>query len=159
MNQRRFDDRGAVYVEFIIAFAPLFVMFMGLCQLAGLYSGKLVCLHAAEMAVRAGVVVIPDDPQFYGVAKGVISGKRRADVEQAAKLAAKGSGGLQGVSVEFTPDGSLGGNVVLKVKVKAQYQCMIPVGRLVVCGGGTRTLTGEASMPNQGANYEYSGYE
>jgi Flp pilus assembly protein TadG len=149
MKQRCFDDRGAVYVEFIIAFAPLFVMFMGLCQLAGLYSGKLVCLHAAEMAVRASVVVLSDDPQFD---------RSPAAVERAAKLAAKGSGGLQGVSVDVTPSAP-GRNDIVKVKVKAQYQCMIPVGRLVVCGGGTQMLTGEASMINQGVDFEYSGYE
>jgi hypothetical protein len=59
------DQRGAAYVEFLIAFIPLFVLFMGMVQMALMYAGDLVVQHAATRAARAAVVVLDDDPQYY----------------------------------------------------------------------------------------------
>src|SRR6185436_6787073 len=60
------DQRGAAYVEFLLAFIPLFIMFLGMVQMALMYAGDLVVRHAATTAARAAVVVLPDDPQYYG---------------------------------------------------------------------------------------------
>jgi hypothetical protein len=56
---------GAVYVEFLIAFIPVFVMILGMVQSALLYTGHLIVQHAAATAVRAAIVVLPDDPARY----------------------------------------------------------------------------------------------
>ncbi|MCS6799546.1 MAG: pilus assembly protein [Myxococcota bacterium] len=61
----RQDARGAAYVEFLIAFIPLFVMFLGMLQAAMMYAAQLVVQHAANRAARAAVVVLPDDPARY----------------------------------------------------------------------------------------------
>ena len=53
---RQSDHRattGAVYVEFLIAFMPLFVFFMSLVQLAYVEAANIVVKHAAVMATRA----------------------------------------------------------------------------------------------------------
>ncbi|MCC6877825.1 MAG: pilus assembly protein [Sandaracinaceae bacterium] len=59
------DTRGAAYVEFLLSFIPLFIMFLGMVQIAMMYAGDLVVRHAATTAARAAVVVLPDDPQYY----------------------------------------------------------------------------------------------
>lgn len=59
------DQRGAAYVEFLLAFIPLFIMFLGMVQMALMYAGDLVVQHAATRAARAASVVVDDDPRFY----------------------------------------------------------------------------------------------
>ncbi|HKY34864.1 MAG TPA: hypothetical protein VJN18_02890 [Polyangiaceae bacterium] len=68
------DERGAVYVEFLLAFLPLFVLFLALCQIALLVAGKVVVRHAAFAAARSAIVVLDDEPLYYGDApRGVLS--------------------------------------------------------------------------------------
>ncbi len=52
---------GAAYVEFLIVIIPFLVLFLGLTQLALVYGAQLMVEHAASKAVRAAVVVLPDD--------------------------------------------------------------------------------------------------
>ena len=59
------DERGAVYVEFIFAFMPIFLLFLAIAQVAQLASAKLVVAHAAARAVRTAVVVLNDSPRAY----------------------------------------------------------------------------------------------
>lgn len=68
------DARGAVYVEFLIAFMPLFVLFLGICQVSLLVVARVVVSHAAFNAARAAIVVLDDDPRYYRNApRGVVS--------------------------------------------------------------------------------------
>lgn len=60
------DTRGAVYVEFLLAFLPFFFMFLGMLQIALMYTANLVVHHSATTAARAAVVVLPDNPSRYG---------------------------------------------------------------------------------------------
>ena len=64
---RLIDDRGgAVYVEFIVVFMPMFVLWLGMTQMGLLFAAKMVVQHAADAACRAAIVVLPDDPKYYG---------------------------------------------------------------------------------------------
>ncbi|HVJ15794.1 MAG TPA: TadE family protein [Polyangiaceae bacterium] len=63
------DERGAVYVEFLFAFPPLFLLFLGICQLCLVATAKLVVQHAANRAVRTAIVVLNDDPEQHGKAE------------------------------------------------------------------------------------------
>lgn len=56
---------GAVYVEFLICFTPVFLLFLGVVQLGLLYAGQLLVQHAAIVGVRSAVVVLDDDPALY----------------------------------------------------------------------------------------------
>jgi hypothetical protein len=60
------DQRGAVFVEFLIAFLPVYVFFLCLLQLTILFSSRLITEHAAVHAARAAAVVAGDDPSRYG---------------------------------------------------------------------------------------------
>jgi hypothetical protein len=56
-------------LEFIIAFPPLLLVFLGVIQLALLAAADLVVRHAAVEGVRSAAVVLDDNPQYYGGAQ------------------------------------------------------------------------------------------
>jgi hypothetical protein len=58
--------RGAVYVEFLLVFMPIFLLFLAVVELGLVYAAQLVVQHSANRAARAAVVVIDDDPARYG---------------------------------------------------------------------------------------------
>jgi hypothetical protein len=60
------DQLGAVYLEFLLVFLPVFLLFLAVIELGFIYTGRLVVQHAATRAARAAVVVIDDDPALYG---------------------------------------------------------------------------------------------
>jgi hypothetical protein len=63
--------RGAVYVEFLLVFIPVFTLFLAVLQLGLMYAAKLVTQHAATTASRAAAVIVDDDPARYqGGARG-----------------------------------------------------------------------------------------
>lgn len=60
------DTRGAAYVEFLISFIPVFLMFLGMVQMGLMFVAGLTVQRAASAAARAAIVVLDDDPQHYG---------------------------------------------------------------------------------------------
>ena len=56
---------GAIYVEFLVAFIPVLIFFLGLLQLGLIYTANLVVRHAAVRGARAAIVVLEDDPRHY----------------------------------------------------------------------------------------------
>jgi hypothetical protein len=65
LHARCGDSRGVVMLEFLIAFVPVFALFLGSVQLALLAAAQLVVQHAAICGARSASVVIDDDPRFY----------------------------------------------------------------------------------------------
>lgn len=63
------DPRGTVMVETLLAFMPLFTLFLGIVQYTLLAGAQLVVQHAAVAGVRAASVVLDDDPAHYGGAE------------------------------------------------------------------------------------------
>jgi hypothetical protein len=66
MNRLARDTRGAAYVEFLISFIPVFLMFLGMVQMGLMFVAGLAVQRAASTAARAAIVVLDDDPQHYG---------------------------------------------------------------------------------------------
>jgi hypothetical protein len=157
------DRRGAVYVEFLVAFVPLLLFFLSLVQLALLATGGLMVDHAAVVAARAAIVVLPDDPAFYGGAElNTPTGRRIEDIRRAARIPLLAfehdpmpeitfPTGAGGSTSRFEP-----GDIV-RVRVTYDFPCRLPLGGALVClgGGGRARLQSEAAMPNQGASYAY----
>lgn len=150
-------ERGAVYVEFIIAFLPMLIFFECLVQLGGLYQAKIIAHHAASTAVRAAVVVLHDDPKHYdGVALGSYSGARKDAIEKAASIPLRAQRNI--VDFELKLDKSqYGRNDLVKVTLNVDYRCAVPIARRIVCAPFSmqKQLTAEAALQNQGADYEY----
>lgn len=159
------DDKGAVLVEFIAAFMPILGVFLCLAQAVGLYAAKLVSVHAATLGARAAVVVIPDNPKYYGGSpKLTLEGKRLEDVERATLmgLAINQSISLAGAEItvgdpetkaaktNFERDETVG------VWVDAPYRCGLPIAQYIVCGmDGVLVLESRAALRIHGADYEY----
>jgi len=61
----REDTRGAVYIEFLVAFIPMFILFLGLLQVSLIFVANFVVTHAANRATRAAIVVLDDNPDRY----------------------------------------------------------------------------------------------
>ncbi len=150
------ETRGAVYVEFLAVFLPLFIFFLSLVQLIFVQTASLVVSHAAMTAARAAAVIAPDDPAYYGGAGvGTLGGAKKNDVIKAAAipLSALGPEG-EGLTVDV--GGAYAKDAMITVKLKYDYKCRVPGGALFVCGfGGTKTISAEAAMRNQGAEYVY----
>ncbi len=65
MTRRKIGQAGAVYLEFLIVFVPVFTFFLLVLQFGLLQAGRLGVRHAAVAAARSAVVVLDDDPAFY----------------------------------------------------------------------------------------------
>ena len=102
------DTGGAVYVEFLVAFIPFFVMVLGMMQLALMYSAHLVVQHAANTAARAAIVVMPEcEYRYDGAAQNDANGGGRSDDPVGALLGlVGGSGAPSGTGL---PSGGSGG--------------------------------------------------
>lgn len=162
----RADQRGAVYVEFLIAFMPVFVFFLCILQLALLYTTKLYVEHAAVQGARAGAVVFGDDPAAYGGSTvNRLTSQRMAVVRRAVVLTLAPlvlDGTVQSVDVTYPNPGTPAGNdalsnhpispmgdsgaPMLRVNVDAQARCKIAIADRVVCGG----LLGLGDSPGWG---------
>lgn len=59
------DNKGAVYVEFLLVFPPIFLLFLVILQSAMLRATDIGVRHAASGAARSAIVVLPDDPIAY----------------------------------------------------------------------------------------------
>jgi hypothetical protein len=60
------DQNGVVYLEFLIAFIPVWTFFLCVAQLAFITHANLMVKHSADSAARSAAVVLPDDPNEYG---------------------------------------------------------------------------------------------
>lgn len=168
--------RGAIYVEFLIAFLPVFCFFLSLVQFALLYVVQVMVKHGAEQTVRAAIVVIHDDPQYYdGVPVGLVSGKRKTEIERAANYMLGGTDGVIRVKL----NSSYSRDEMVTLRLELDFPCTVPFGRWVVCdysamtgnesvigfhdapriwrkgGQEIRLVHSTASLPNQGADYSY----
>ncbi|CAN5856355.1 hypothetical protein BH11MYX4_BH11MYX4_47420 [soil metagenome] len=175
----RDDTRGAVYVEFLIAFMPVFVFFLCLLQLALLFSAKLVVEHAAVAGSRSAAVVFGDEPGPYhepSAQPNVMSKERRKTVRGAVLIALAPlilddtvvnvgvsyppSSGAPGAP-EGTPVAGLMGSGMVRVRVDATVVCKIALANVIACeqfGSSTlrvRKVPAEAVYPYQGAKYAY----
>lgn len=147
-------NQGAVFVEQLIVYLPTLFMFLTTYQLTELYAANVLVRHAAFMAARAAVVVLPDDPKYYGkVPVNAYSGARKEAIHRAARLvlAADPHFDPQGVSVSV---GTGTEGQQLAVTVTAPYRCFASYVNFV-CGGAARTLRGVGADVYQGAAYDY----
>ncbi len=160
----RKDKRGAVYVEFLGAFFPIFFGFWCLMQSVGIYAGKLVTMNAAYLGARAAAVVLPDDPKTYDKAGiGEVKGKRKEAIERAVQMGLGGNRSLLWPLAQVTLRGADGKekkkfnrDEVVIVRVEVPYRCRLPVADKVICGfSGMTTVAAEAKMVVHGADYVY----
>lgn len=178
------DESGAVYVEFLIAFMPVFVFFLCLLQLALLFSSQLVVEHSAVQGARAAAVVFGDEPDPYGEhgddAVNTLSAPRRGAVRDAVLISLAPlilDGSIATVDVAFPREDAPGGDDqpenepltpmanagprMIRVRVEAAVVCKIAMANVIICKPGGRPnlrvtqAAAESLYPFQGARYAY----
>jgi len=147
--------RGAVAVEYLVAFLPLMFFLASVWQIAGLYAAQLIVQRAASAAGRAASVVIPDDPHYYaGEAANSYGAQHRRQVELAADIVLHANPHILAGGREVRVSG-FAGNGPLTATVRARFHCF-PGWSVFVCGAdATRTLVASARYPYHGATYRY----
>jgi hypothetical protein len=151
-----------VYVEFLIAFLPVFTFFLCLVQLSLLFTVKVVTEHAAVNAARAAAVVIGDDPKTYNnEQKNVLvpNGKRFDAIRDAALITLSPlilNGTVDSVTVSFPPAATPGGapqsgtlnfapmnysNIAkVRVRLDVDAQCRIAIANRIACSSLSNLL-------------------
>ncbi len=71
------DQSGVVFLEFLIAFVPVWTFFLCVVQLSFIAHADLMVKHSADSAARSAVVVLPDDPNEYGGEPEMSVGRNR----------------------------------------------------------------------------------
>lgn len=164
MERLNKDTRGAVYVEFLIAFMPVFMMFLGLVQLADLHQANIIVNHSAMMAVRSAVVILHDDPSYYdNVEMGKPSGKRLDEIKRAAMIPLLASRSITEYKVNLPAQAggkdtqsTIQRDDPVRVRVEAHFECRVPLVSKMMCGSKSiRTISAEAVLPNHGVSYSY----
>ena len=138
---------GAVYVEFLIAFLPVFTFFCCLLQLMLIYTADIVMRHAAWSAVRAAIVTFPDDPK--------VTAHPMADITSAAKYVCQAVPMIAQNSVVVSANDVGHAKAPVTATVSARYVCPIMLANVIMCPEGFLNLRATATMPNQGADYDY----
>lgn len=157
MNAARLrrDARGVIFVEHLIAYLPVMFFFLATWQLIELCAAHLILKRAASAAGRAAIVVLADDPSYYGgVPKDQFQGARAEDVKLAAALVLAANPHFGAFDVSITPTTPTG-NAPLTTTVKATFHCFAGWASLVCGAGGARQLTAKSTYAYQGATFSY----
>lgn len=154
------DTRGTVVLEALVAFVPLLLLFLTLCQLADSYAHRLMVRRAASAAARAAVVVLPDDGDHYGDPEqhGVDrpTSARLTAIEQAARVILSASPSFPPARIAVRVTGSKRALGITTATVEAEYVCFLPAVSLICGRARTLQMSARASLPYQAAPYEYA---
>jgi hypothetical protein len=150
------ENAGALFVEHLIAFVPVMYLFLATWQLIELFTTDLIVRRAANAAVRAAVVVLPDDPSAFGRDGNIhqYAGLRREYVQRAAELVLLAAGNVEdNVTVEVT--GNFSEHNPITAEVTARFRCAASWVNIVCGGQPTRTLSARSTHAYQGASFSY----
>jgi Flp pilus assembly protein TadG len=137
------DQRGAAFVESLIAFPVIFVGFLGLYQLSFVYAADLIMERAASAAARAAIVFLPE----HGLGPGDGGAPAQAYVTEAARRVLLSSPVFDTRTLKVSVTGDRAGFSPVSVAVEASMDCR---GLTLLCGlDGKVALASEASLPIQ----------
>jgi hypothetical protein len=154
------DERGVAYVETLIAFPVLFIVFASLFTFAHLAAAHLIVQRAASAAARAVVVFVPDDPFYYAACKGggaacrdFLEGgrpSREACAKQAAKkvLTTARFFKLEPADLKVEWNDAKEWEQVT-VKVKASFDCNMFLGSFLCGIDGLTVISSSSTLNNQ----------
>lgn len=151
------DRRGELMLEAIGGLSFLFLFAFAVAQLADGLAHQLLVRRAASAAVRAAVVVLPDDGRHYGdprqrTVDQAVDARTRV-IEQAARAVLRGSSSVRDTRVQLSGDSGPRGSITTTVEV--DYACPVPMLRLLCGRNHTLTLHASATLPSQYAPYQH----
>jgi hypothetical protein len=132
------DERGSTYLETLIALPVIFAAFVTLTMFGRLAVGHVIAQRAASAGVRAAVVILPDDPAYYGQ-EGAATKEECITEAVRRVLMAYPMFRLNDTKVEIT--GSKSEWAPTTVKVFANFDCHSFIGSnrffaTMLCGSG-----------------------
>jgi hypothetical protein len=142
------DKRGAVLAEFVVALVPLLTIFFVFVQISAIAAARIRFKHAAVIGARAAAVFSnkgDNCPECSGDGTGEVNAAVRAALGSVNRNVTGVSASVNDRSNRSDPYG------LVTVTVTGNYQCGVPLGK-IICGGGV-TFTERKSMPHQGAIY------
>jgi hypothetical protein len=151
------DQRGELMLEAIGGLSFLFLFALATAQLADGLAHQLLVRRAASAAVRAAVVVLPDDGRHYRdprqrTVNEAVDARTRV-IEDAARAVLRGSTSVRDTRVQLAGDSGPGGAIT--TTVEADYACVLPMLRLLCGRDQTLTLRASATLPSQYAPYHH----
>ena len=176
----RNGERGAVYIELMIAFMPVFTFFLSLLQLAFLYTDQLFVEHTATVSARVAALALGTrQPQDAPNAPATTLGPQRIETVRKAALLTTAPLILDGSLVTMTVEYPRGTGVGLsdpvqqyavmtdttapfiQVRIRANVACKIMIANRLLCGasaGGllghpTKMIMAESTFPIERAHY------
>lgn len=157
LKELKTDQRGAVLVEFAVAFMPLMITFSAFVQLQQMATARLVVKHSAVVGARAAAVI-------SNKAKNTPDQKDgdNQDEIKAGVMAGLGpwKNTMKNVTVTVddtsTCEDPYG---MVSVTVAADYKCSVPFSNIFMCGAGkTHSFKPMiARFPHQGARFAEGG--
>ena len=140
------EQRGAAYLETLIALPIMFALFNALVLCGYLCTAKLIVQRAASAAARAAVVFLPDDPEYYDrndAKSGRKSASKEACVKQAARhvLMASPFFLVDDANLDVKIEGAKKHFSATKVTVRAKYDCSSFLGAFLC-----RLVSGQADV-------------
>jgi hypothetical protein len=180
-RRNRQGERGAVYVELIIAFLPVFTFFLAMLQLGLLYASGLFVEHGATVAARVAALALGDPQPGENTGRHEraipLGPQRTALVRKAALLSMSPlilDGTIDTVDVDVIPMNRPGGlpdprqtfesmgdttAPFVRVRVRAQVACKITIANHLLCPGPSllwpkKWLSAESVFPVERASYE-----
>jgi hypothetical protein len=149
------DQRGIVYLETLIALPIVLIGFLTLMTFGRLCVAHLIVQRAASAGVRAAVVILPDDKEYYGPNEGAAT--KEECVEEAVRrvLMASPHFLLDQASIEVALSGTKKVFEPLRIEVRAQYDCRSFLGSArffarALCGDDrVATIASSATLPYQ----------
>lgn len=146
------DTGGAAYVEFLITFIPIFIMFLGMVQMGLMFAGGLAVQRAASAAARAAMVVIDDNPRYYG-------GEERMRVDGSGAggssdssildfLSSRGVSGDSGSGGEGPPDVSSARLRAIRNAASIPLMAVAPTPGAIVQSSSEQSVASAIGSPN-----------
>jgi Flp pilus assembly protein TadG len=155
LRELRSDKRGAVLAEHVIAIVPILMTFFTFVQLSKVATARLVVKHSAIVGARAAAVISNANNNTPD-AQANDDGK--ADIRTAVQQAMGpwyAKGGITNVNVDVNDQSNRDDYYGwVTVKVTADYNCRVPMGRLACGAAGVKKLEETYRMPHQGAIYK-----
>jgi hypothetical protein len=156
------DARGVLVIEALMVYVPVALFFFLTWQIGELAAADLVLARAATAASREAVVVLPDDPQWYG-GEAVLDAqgfRRRAAIEAAARSVLSAAPSFDRGSLELELELAAGPDpdvLVLETRLRADFRCTGGGLSFIVCGASSRrALRAAARDVVHSARYAYS---
>lgn len=140
------DERGATYVETLIAFPVVLIVSLAIYQFAYVCAAHLIVKRAASAAARAAIVFLSDDPAYYPDASAET---RQAYVAEAARRVLLASAHFVPGSLRVDVSGQRGVFTPLTATVHTRFNCAVFMVRSLCGLDAELPLSARATLPYQ----------